>query len=192
MGRRITDVTSAEFDALFTGFEHTAYRLETLQAYDVSYEEEPYRAFLDGHPQPHDPAKNQWISMIRDSVRAGKILQRVHVVREPLTDYLRYELGWSYPPNVEAGEDIRVLVAQPGIWPMSASGEILPEIKDYWLFDSSDLWVMEYADDGAFVSIEQVTEPAMIVTAARRRDAALHQAIPYRDYMRRAELLAAS
>jgi hypothetical protein len=32
----------------------------------------------------------------------------------------------------------------------------------------------------------------MIVTAARRRDAALHQAIPYRDYMRRAELLAAS
>ena len=83
MGRRITDVTSAEFDALFTGFEHTAYRLETLQAYDVSYEEEPYRAFLAGHPQPHDPAKNQWVSMIGDAVRAGKVFQRVHVVREP-------------------------------------------------------------------------------------------------------------
>jgi Family of unknown function (DUF6879) len=130
--------------------------------------------------------------MIGDAVRAGKVFQRVHVAREPLTDYLRYELGWSYPPNVEAGEDIRILVAQAGSWPMSASGEILPELKDYWLFDSSDLWVMEYADDGAFLSIEQVTEPAMIVTAARRRDAALHQAIPYRDYMRRAELLAAS
>ncbi len=146
MGRRITDVTSAEFDALFTGFEHTAYRLETLQAYDVSYEEEPYRAFLAGHPQPRDPAKNQWVSMIGDAVRAGKVFQRVHVVREPLTDYLRYELGWSYPPNVEAGEDIRILVAQPGSWPMSARGKILPELKDYWLFDSSDLWVMEYAD----------------------------------------------
>jgi hypothetical protein len=101
-------------------------------------------------------------------------------------------LGWSYPPNVEAGEDIRILVAKAGSWPVSARGEILSELKDYWLFDSSDLWVMEYADDGAFLSIEQVTEPAMIVTAARRRDAALHQAIPYRDYMRRAELLAAS
>jgi len=67
MGRRITDVTSAEFDALFTGFEHTAYRLEALQAYDVSYEEEPYRAFLAGHPQPHDPAKNQWVSMVGDA-----------------------------------------------------------------------------------------------------------------------------
>lgn len=127
MGRRITDVTSAEFDALFTGFEHTAYRLETLQAYDVSYEEEPYRAFLAGHPQPRDPAKSQWVSMIGDAVRAGKVFQRVHVVREPLTDYLRYELGWSYPPNVEAGEEIRILVAQAGGWPMSARGEILPE-----------------------------------------------------------------
>ena len=32
----------------------------------------------------------------------------------------------------------------------------------------------------------------MIVTAAYWRDTALHHAIPYRDYMRRAELLAAS
>ena len=94
----------------------------------------------------------------------------MHVIREPLTDYLRYELGWSYPPNVEAGEDIRILVAHAGSWPMSARGEILPELKDYWLFDSSDLWVMEYGDDGAFLSIEQVTEPAMIVTAVRAVD----------------------
>jgi len=35
-------------------------------------------------------------------------------VVEPLTDYLRYELGWSYPPNVKAGEDIRILPAEAG------------------------------------------------------------------------------
>ena len=60
-------------------------------------------------------------------------------------------LGWSYLLNVEAGEDIRVLVVKDGSWPMSARGEILPGLKDYWLFDSSDLWVMEYADDGTFL-----------------------------------------
>jgi len=53
--------------------------------------------------------------------------------------------------------DIRILVVKAGSWPMSARGEILPGLKDYWLFDSSDLWVMEYADDGAFLYIEQVT-----------------------------------
>ncbi len=59
MGRRIDDVTSAEFDALFTGFEHTAYRLETLQTYDVSYEAEPYRAFMAGHPRPRDSGEER-------------------------------------------------------------------------------------------------------------------------------------
>lgn len=183
MGRRIEDVTSAEFDALFTSFEHTAYRLETLQQYDVSYEVEPYRAFLEGHPRPTDTAKNDWVDMIRDATAAGKVIQRVHVVEEPLTDYLRYELEWSYTPNVEAGEDIRIMPVET--WPS------LPRY-DYWLFDSSDLWVMEYADDGAFLYIEQVSDPAEIVRHARWRDAALHRSIPYADYMRRRDLLRAS
>jgi hypothetical protein len=185
MGRRITDLTSAEFDAIFTSFEHTAYRLETFQAYDVSYEVEPYEAFMAGHPRPSDSSKDQWVGMIEAAVEAGKVFRRVHVVTEPLTDYLRYELGWSYPPNVEVGEDIRILPTQAGHWPA------LPR-HDYWLFDSSDLWVMDYADDGTFRWIEQVDDPNTIVRHAFWRDAALHLAVPYRDYMQRAELLAAS
>jgi hypothetical protein len=51
---------------------------------------------------------------------------------------------------------------------------------------------MEYADDGTFRWIERVEDPRVIVRHACWRDAALHQAIPYRDYMHRAELLAAS
>jgi hypothetical protein len=43
-------------------------------------------------------------------------------------------LGWSYPPNVEVGEDSRILPTESGRWPS------LPR-HDYWLFDSSDLWV---------------------------------------------------
>ena len=92
-----------------------------------------------------------------------------------MTDYLRYELGWSYPPNVNVGEDIRILPTQPDRWPT------LPR-HDYWLFDSSDLWVMEYAEDGTFRWIEQVDTPAVIVRHAYWRDAALHQAVSYRDH----------
>ena len=40
--------------------------------------------------------------------------------------------------------------------------------------------------------IERVEDPRMVVRHAYWRDAALHQAIPYRDYMRHAELLTAS
>ena len=43
-------------------------------------------------------------------------MQRVHVVSEPLTDYLRFEIT-GYRLNVEAGEDVRILPRrQQGAW----------------------------------------------------------------------------
>ncbi|MGH3237423.1 MAG: DUF6879 family protein, partial [Streptosporangiaceae bacterium] len=52
MGRRITDLDSPEFAALFTSFRYTAYRLEALQHYGVGYEDESFRAFASGSPGP--------------------------------------------------------------------------------------------------------------------------------------------
>jgi hypothetical protein len=47
--------------------------------------------------------------------REGKRLERVYVVAEPPTNYIRYELMWSYEPNVAAGEDIRILPGRPHV-----------------------------------------------------------------------------
>ena len=44
-------------------------------------------------------------------------MQRVHVVAEPLTEYLRFDIDWSYPLNAATGEDIRLtraITALPG------------------------------------------------------------------------------
>ena len=69
-------------------------------------------------------------------------MQRVHVVVEPLTAYLRYELAWSYTP--EAGEDIRIIPVQTGQWPAG-----LPGLGgDFWLFDSARLLRMHYDPAG--------------------------------------------
>jgi hypothetical protein len=179
MGERIESVDSEEFGRLFTSFRHTAYRLETLQVYDVGYEAEPMRRFLAGEAEPDDQAKSEWTAMVGDAVRDGKVIQRVHVVAEPVTDYLRYEMGCSYPPNVTAGEDIRILDTGTA---RSLAG--LPAL-DYWLFDSRDLWVMEYGPGGEFLFTEHVTDPAEIVRHSYWRDAALHAAVPFRDYMNR-------
>lgn len=35
--------------------------------------------------------------------------RNVHIVRDPLTPYLRYQFEWCYTPNTAAGQDIRVL-----------------------------------------------------------------------------------
>ena len=179
MGDRIDSVDSEEFGRLFASFRYTAYRLEALQWYDVSYEREPVRRFVAGDTHVTDPTKPEWVSVIRNAVSTGRRMERVHVVTEPLSEYIRYELTCSYGPNVAAGEDIRILPVRQGEWP----GDLPRE--DYWLFDSSDLWSMTYDDAGAFLHADLIRDPAAIVRACYWRDAAMHQAITYDEYMRR-------
>lgn len=189
MGRRITNLDSTEFAALFTGFKHTAYRLETLQHYGVGYEDESFRAFASGKPLAADPARDEWGATIRGAVAQGKSFERVHLVNEPLSEYLRYEMAWWYGPNAELGDNVRILPAH-----RQTTGELatLGTLSDYWLFDSSDLWIMNYGGDGSFRCAEQVTDTGIIVRHAYWRDAAMHYAVPYAEYTRRERLPTAS
>ncbi len=67
----------------------------------------------------------------------GLDFARIRVVREPLTDYLRYEL-MSYRIRAEMGENIEVVRADPG---MPLPNE---EIFDFLLFDRSIALVHDY------------------------------------------------
>ncbi|MGH3815796.1 MAG: DUF6879 family protein, partial [Pseudonocardiaceae bacterium] len=166
------------FGALFRNFAHSVFRLETLQVYRGQRDLDLLGLFLGGKPRPPDPAKDEWIAMIAANARAGKTVQRVHVVREPLSEYLRFELTWGYEPNVAAGEDVRIIAVSEGDpWP----GE-LPQ-HDYWLFDSSELYDMHYDGDGVWLGAEHVTDPRRIVDACRWRDAALHFGAPWSVYV---------
>lgn len=165
---------SPEFSRLFEQFEHTAYRLENLQAYREPAEAEPLAAFLGGRRPEAHPGKRSWTALVRDAVAGGRIVQRVHSVVEPLSDYLRFEIGWSYELNVQAGEDIRIL---PAPWPQG-----LPQV-DYWLFDSRILVRMFYDQSGQLTAAQLVKDPSEIVDSCYWRDAALHAALPYSEYL---------
>lgn len=179
---------SAEFAQLFRGFDFSAYRLETLQAYGSSGEDATYAAFLNGEPCPTDANKDAWLDNLRHATQIGAWMHRVHVVREPLSDYMRFELTWGYTGNVATGEDIRILPLTDGDpWPSA-----LPQ-HDYWLFDSCQLYNMHYAADeaGTFLGVEHVSDPAAVVDACRWRDAAWQQAMPWQDYVNTRPQLAA-
>ena len=168
----------AEYAALFDGFEHVAFRLETLQHYQDAGEDEPLRRFLAGGERPDDPDRDRWAARVRTAVAAGKIMQRVHVVVEPLTAYLHYELAWSYTP--EAGEDIRIIPVEAGQWPAGLPGSG----GDFWLFDSARLLQMHYDPAGRLTATELVDDPSRIAQACRWRDAALSAGVPLPDYLR--------
>ena len=114
--------------------------------------------------------------MLRAHRDAGRTQQRVHVVREPVSDYLAFELTWEYGPHTTAGEDIRIIPVTDA-WP-----DDVPS-RDFWLFDSRRLFHLAYDDAGNWLGAQRNTDPTAITHACFVREAALHQATPWADYM---------
>ena len=113
----VTQNTVISFEQLVQSFDslfrHRVFRLETLDWYDAPNEREPYARFLAG--QPGDLAwREPWKRLVRDVRASGRTMQRVHIVSEPVSDYIRFELLRVYPANVEAGEDVRIVREQRG------------------------------------------------------------------------------
>lgn len=154
------------------------FRLETLQSYAAPDETAMIEAFRAGRSRPADPGKDEWTAVVRAGRRAGTRFQRVHVCREPLSDYLQYELTWSYEPSVAAGEDVRI-VALPAAAPWPAE---LPEF-DFWLFDDDELMVMHYDRDGSWRRVERRCTPTDLCRARAWRAAALRQAQPWQAFV---------
>jgi hypothetical protein len=76
---------------------------------------------------------------------------------------------------VAAGEDIRYLDRE------FASG--LPD-HDYWLFDSTRLYVLRFDENDDLVGAEPVEDPATVLRHCYWRDAAWHYARPYAGYVK--------
>lgn len=167
----------SELLSWFRRFRYSVFRLETLQSYAGSGEDDAILAFHRGDPQPApDPPEEEWSAMLRANRDAGRLQQRVHVVTEPPSDYLQYELTWEYGPHAAAGEDIRIIPVTTG-WPADVPA------RDFWLFDSATLFDMHYDSEGCWLGSQLVTGPARVVEACFVRDAALHHSIPWRAYL---------
>lgn len=162
-----------EFGRLFETFERTAFRLETLDVYDVEEEREEIARFLAGADMGPEWADSPWVRSMTDK---GKRVSRVHVLRSPLTDYLRYELS-AYPGNIRAGEDIGIV----DLTEQAVAG--LAE-HDFWLFDDRDVYRMHYTEAGAFVGGELLA-PEALAEYRGYRDRALAAAVPFAAYWER-------
>lgn len=167
--------------SLFTTFRSSAYRLETLQSYGSSGEDASFAAFLAGETYTRSAGKTWWLDCIAAAHARGASMGRVHVVTEPLTDYMRYEIAWAYAPNVAAGEDIRIVPVGAGQWP-----DDLPppgSTTDYWLFDDTELYRMHYGAGAAWLGAQHVTDPDAVAHAREWREAARRRAVPWRAYI---------
>jgi hypothetical protein len=172
MGRPVS--FGDDFAGLFDWFTTRAFRLETLDQYAAGYEEEAIRRFLAGEPLDRGFIA-PWLEQVATATGAGRQMQRVHVVTEPLSDYLRYEMD-GYRLTVAAGEDVRIL-------PRSVARELELPGEDFWLFDDGPVARMHYDRHSTLLGSELVEEPEVVARYCRWRDVALEAATPYARYV---------
>jgi hypothetical protein len=172
----MTHQTPEEFGAAFDSlFRQSAFRLELLDRYVNANEAEPLRRFYAGEPQ--DPAwREPWKQYVSDALNDGKQMARVHVVLEPLSEYLEFELTCGYPASVTAGEDVRILRRRE--WPHLE----LPD-RDFWLFDDHVAAVMIYDGDGDFLGADTTSDPTAVAHYRQARDRLMQHSVPLADYL---------
>ncbi|MEU3018997.1 DUF6879 family protein [Nocardiopsis sp. NPDC007018] len=171
------NLTREEFAQQFLDFEHTTWKLETRDRYNVSSEQDEFEYWLrtgDTSLEEKHARASSWHRNVRAAREAGKSWQRVRVVSEPLSDYIRWEHA-ATQFNEEAGEDIRWLPRHhPAV-------EQLPR-RDFWLFDSRWVCVLHFDEDDVPHAYEVIDDPATVAQHCQWRDIAWHYAIPHREY----------
>lgn len=176
------------FAACFDEFQVSAFRLETLQRYAAPAEDERIAAFREHKPLPERSARTSpWLRRVADTTAEGKHWSRVHVVDEPLSEYVRFEMV-TYRESAQAGEEIRIASrrADPALDALRA---------DFWLFDAETdhpfAALMQYEPDGHYVDAEVSTDRAVIAECKAARDLALRHSVPLAAYLAGKEIEAA-
>ncbi len=171
-------LSETELEALFDEFEHEAFRMETLPRYTVDSERERLRRYLAGEPLEIEPATRQWLEFMAEEIRGGKRWCKVHILKSPLSEYLRFECEWGYAVSAEYGQEVYILDEAERARPAGIPDE------DFWLFDENTGARLHYDDEGRFLGAELV-EPTAVPDYRRYRDLAIQAAEPFASWWAR-------
>jgi hypothetical protein len=161
-----------ELEALFDDFEHAAFRLETLPRYTVDSERERLSRYISGAPLQLEPGTREWLEFMASEIRSGKRWHKVHILRSPISDYLRFECEWGYAVSSQYGQEVLILDEAERPRP-----EHIPD-EDFWLFDEDTAVRLHYDTEGRFLGAELVDE-ADVSQYRGYRDAAIAAAEPF-------------
>lgn len=168
----------AGLDEYTDRFDRDAFRHETRTHYQTSGGSDEHTRWLAGEMSPGSDADRPWSAWVRAQLDRGAAVRRLRVVYGPLSDHLRFELGWQYPANAAAGEEIRVLDLTERPRPVGMVDD------EFWMLDGERAVLMTYADDGRFLHGDAV-EGRDADRIRRARDAAWDAAEPFDQWWTR-------
>ena len=129
----------------FNSFKKSAFRVETLQSYNVNEEKEAYKYFQQ-HKQLLDGFWKDWHDIIKQAKLRWAIMQRVHLIHFPITPYISFEMEF-YKKSMMYWEEIFYLPFE------DCSVEV---DSDFWIFDDITVLKTFYGEDGSFLKFEEI------------------------------------
>ena len=131
----------------FNSFQKSAFRVETLQRYNVDEEMEAYEFFMKNKEVANWLWKD-WRDIVRQAKSRWAIMQRVHLIQFPISSYVLFEME-IYKKSVEAWEEIFYIPFE----------RCSVEVKsDFWIFDDSIVLKMNYDEYGRFINFEEIND----------------------------------
>ncbi|MBT2674479.1 hypothetical protein J7E95_27465 [Streptomyces sp. ISL-14] len=161
-----------EWSRRFAEIQQEAWRLETLPQYLVPQEAEEFAAFREGRPLPPYTA-SPYTERVSRQCAEGKYHGRVHIVTQPLSDYLRFEFRY-YAAHVRAGDDIRILDVTNRPNPLEG-------VQDFWMFDRTEVVLMNYEEDGRQTNREVFEGEVSLFIEYQR--IAIAESVPFEEYV---------
>lgn len=158
--------------------KRSAFRLETLPQYLVPQEAERFAAWNAGIAPPRrTPENDEAMARLQAELERGLRRYRVHILDQPLTPYLRFEL-YLYLDSVAVGRETYV-----------ADRDAHPDLanlhEDFWMYDDETVVRMFYDEEGHFLYPELAAD---IEPYRALHDVAMRHAEPLLDYMARTGL----
>lgn len=163
-----------DVERMFESFARSAFRVETLPFYAEESNLDALEHFVATGELIQFDELEDWLRLLADHRAAGRSIRRVHTVRLPLTEYLRWELTSQ---SQDDREETRVL--DLGEYPELAEVE---ELGDAWIFDDRVGARLCYDDDAAFTHVERLADDELRAYRSWR-ERAWKAAVPVGDFM---------
>jgi hypothetical protein len=163
------------FDELLRRCQRSALHLEMRDGY---WRDDPtFIAWHAGHrDDPADRASwwRPWLDLMAETTGRGVDVRRARIVSEPVSEYIRFEYEITFT-NLAAGEQVRWL-------PRRQATDLALPGNDFWLFDGERVAINHFNGDGARVSLELTTDPAVVKLCASAFETVWERATPHEDY----------
>ena len=136
----------------FLNFKKSEKRLEVLQEYYIEGGElKQYNNYCECKRVEELDDLKEWNEFIRQSTEQGKIIERIRVLKNPVSSYLKYEIEHGFVPSQEYGQKVRFV--SESIYKKLNKSAIKNE---FWIFDDEVIFEMVYSKKGDFIKSCQV------------------------------------